>query len=280
MFAQRRSGPAAGLAVPVAGLVIVAWSVIPLAWMLLTAFKPQEAIRTADVVVVFAPTLDNFANLFFGGNKVGTFLVNSLLVTGTSTVIAVALGCLAGYGMAHWQSRYKKDVSFWIISTRMAPIAAVTVPLFVMFRTAGLVNTIPGLIIAHLSFNLPFAIWLMSAFFQRVPRSIEEAALVDGCTKFGSFWRIALPAARPGVITTAVLCMVFSWNDYAFSSALGGPGTSTLPMAAGALVTQSGIDWGLLSALGVVVAVPTLVAGLAVRRHLVTGLSLGAVTGE
>jgi multiple sugar transport system permease protein len=120
----------------------------------------------------------------------------------------------------------------------------------------------------------------MSAFFQQVPKSIEEAALVDGCSKMRSFLNVALPVTRPGVITTAVLCLVFSWNDYAFASALGGPSTSTLPMAAGALVTQSGIDWGLLSALGVVVATPMLIAGLAVRRHLVTGLSLGAVTGE
>jgi len=276
---QRRT-PLAKLLMPILALVVALWSAVPIAWMLLTSFKPQTAIRTSDIVVLFAPTFDNFVNLFFGGNKVGSFLVHSLLVTILSTAIAVALGCMAGYGMAHWYSRHKKGLSFWIISTRMAPIAAVIVPLFVMFRTADLVNTIPGLIVAHLSFNLPFAIWLMAAFFQQVPPSIEEAALVDGCSKFRGFWSVALPVTRPGIITTAVLCMVFSWNDYAFSSALGGPQTSTLPMAAGALVTQSGIDWGLLSALGVVVALPMLIAGLAVRRHLVTGLSLGAVTGE
>lgn len=275
-----RPSTAKRIGVPAAAVIIGLWSAIPIAWMLLTAFKPQTAIRTSRVTVLFAPTLENFQNLFFGGNKVGSFLVNSILVSTLSTAIAVTLGCMAGYGMAHWNSRHKKDISFWIISTRMAPIAAVIVPLFVMFRSVGLVNTIPGLILACLSFNLPFAIWLMSAFFQQVPKSIEEAALVDGCTKLRAFWSVALPVSMPGVITTAVLCMVFSWNDYAFTSALGGPQTSTLPMAAGALVTQSGIDWGLLSALGVVVATPMLIAGLAVRRHLVTGLSLGAVTGE
>ena len=266
--------------VPVLALVVALWSAVPIAWMLITAFKPQTAIRTSDITLLFAPTMENFSNLFFGGNQVGTFLINSLVVSLVSTFIAVALGCMAGYGIAHWNSRHNKGLSFWIISTRMAPIAAVIVPLFVMFRSFGLVNTLPGLIIACLSFNLPFAIWLMSAFFQQVPKSIEEAALVDGCNKFRGFWSVALPVSRPGIITTAVLCLVFSWNDYAFSSALGGPNTSTLPMAAGALVTQSGIDWGLLSALGVVVATPMLIAGLAVRRHLVTGLSLGAVTGE
>jgi multiple sugar transport system permease protein len=264
----------------VLGILIGLWSAIPIAWMLITSLKPQEAIRTSDVVLTFAPTLENYRNLFFGGNRVGSFLVNSLLVLIISTFIALALGSLAGYGMAHWRSRHKKDVSFWILSTRMAPIAAVIVPLFVMFRLAGLVNTIPGLILACLTFNLPFAIWLMNAFFHQVPKSIEEAALVDGCSKMRGFWNVALPITRPGLITTAVLCMVFAWNDYAFASSLGGPQTSTLPMAAGALVTQSGIDWGLLCALGIVIALPMLIAGLAVRRHLVTGLSLGAVTGE
>jgi len=264
----------------VLGILIGLWSAIPIAWMLITSLKPQEAIRTSDLVFSFTPTLENYRNLFFGGNRAGSFLVNSLLVSIISTFIALALGSLAGYGMAHWRSRHKKDVSFWILSTGMAPIAAVIVPLFVMFRIAGLVNTIPGLILACLTFNLPFAIWLMNAFFHQVPRSIEEAALVDGCSKMRAFWNVALPVTRPGLITTAVLCLVFAWNDYAFASSLGGPQTSTLPMAAGALVTQSGIDWGLLCALGIVIALPMLIAGLAVRRHLVTGLSLGAVTGE
>jgi multiple sugar transport system permease protein len=264
----------------VLGILIGLWSAIPIAWMLITSLKPQEAIRTSDLVFSFTPTLENYRNLFLGGNRAGSFLVNSLLVSIISTFIALALGSLAGYGMAHWRSRHKKDVSFWILSTRMAPIAAVIVPLFVMFRIAGLVNTIPGLILACLTFNLPFAIWLMNAFFHQVPRSIEEAALVDGCSKMRAFWNVALPVTRPGLITTAVLCLVFAWNDYAFASSLGGPQTSTLPMAAGALVTQSGIDWGLLCALGIVIALPMLIAGLAVRRHLVTGLSLGAVTGE
>jgi len=264
----------------VLGILIGLWSAIPIAWMLITSLKPQEAIRTSDLVFSFTPTLENYRDLFFGGNRAGSFLVNSLLVSIISTFIALALGSLAGYGMAHWRSRHKKDVSFWILSTRMAPIAAVIVPLFVMFRIAGLVNTIPGLILACLTFNLPFAIWLMNAFFHQVPRSIEEAALVDGCSKMRAFWNVALPVTRPGLITTAVLCLVFAWNDYAFASSLGGPQTSTLPMAAGALVTQSGIDWGLLCALGIVIALPMLIAGLAVRRHLVTGLSLGAVTGE
>ncbi|MFI5957682.1 carbohydrate ABC transporter permease [Cryptosporangium sp. NPDC051539] len=268
------------LTVAALGLLVAAWAAVPLLWMALTAIKPDTAIRSKDVSLVFTPTFDHFRDLFLGGNRVGSFLVNSLFVTVVSTLIAVTLGCMAGFGLAHWNSRHRDGVASWILSTRMAPIAAVIVPIFLMFRVAGLINTIPGLIIAHLSFNLPFAIWLMSAFFSRVPVAVEEAALLDGCSKWRRFLAVSLPMVRPGIVTTAVLCAVFSWNDYAFSAALGGPDTATLPQAAGALITQTGIDWGQLCALGVVVAVPMLVAGLAVRRHLVTGLSLGAVTGE
>ncbi|MGI5129986.1 carbohydrate ABC transporter permease [Pseudonocardia sp. CA-107938] len=264
----------------VLAVLIALWSVVPIAWMVITSIKPQSAIRTTDLLAPFTPTLDSFAQLFSGANQAATFLLNSLIVTGVSTAVAVVLGTLAGYGLAHWRSRHTQGVAFWILSTRMAPIAAVIVPLFLMFRTVGLVNSTTGLIIAHLSFNLPFAIWLMTAFFRQVPASVTEAATLDGCSKQRTFTSIAVPIARPGIVTTAVLCAVFSWNDYAFASALGGPRSSTLPLAAGALVTQSGIDWGVLSALGVVVAAPMLIAGLAVRRHLVTGLSLGAVTGE
>jgi len=195
-------------------------------------------------------------------------------------VLAVALGALAGYGLAGTKMRGKKHVAFWIISTRMAPIAVVVLPLFLLFRAADLIDSVPGLIIAYLSFNLPFAIWLMSAFFAEVPASVEESALVAGCTRWQAFWHVVLPLTKSGLVTTFVLCLVFSWNDYAFALVFSGPHSQTLPIAADQLVTQTGIDWGQLTAIGTIVVLPMIVAGLAVRRWLVTGLTLGAVTGE
>ena len=171
-------------------------------------------------------------------------------------------------------------MSFWIISTRMAPIAAVILPLYAVFRSLDLLNSTTGLIVAYLTFNLPFAIWIMNAFFADLPPALEEAALVDGATKFGAFWRIALPLTAPGIVTTAILCLVFSWNDYAFAQSFSGPGSQTLPIAASQLITQTGINWGQLMAIGTIVVLPMIVVGLAVRRYLVKGLTLGAVTGE
>lgn len=261
-------------------IIAVLWSVIPLIWMLITAFKPQNAIRTSTPDLSFAPTLINFENLFSGGNSVGPYIVNSVIVSVVSTIIAVGLGVVAGYGLCHWKSRGKKDLAFWIISTRMAPIAAVIVPLFVMFRQVGLIDNLLGLIVAYLTFNLPFAIWLMSAFFAEVPPSLQEAAQIDGCNKWQAFRLVVVPTTVPGIIATAVLCLVFAWNDYAFASSFAGPSSQTLPMTAGSLITQTGVDWGQLCALGLITVLPMIVVGLAVRKHLATGLSMGAVTGE
>ncbi|NEM90162.1 carbohydrate ABC transporter permease [Galbitalea soli] len=253
---------------------------VPLVWMLITSMKPRSAILTALPTLDFTPTLVNFQALFTGDSSILPYIRNSVVASLGSTAIAVVLGCMAGYALSIWRSRAKAQLSFWIISTRMAPIAAVIVPLFVLFRSVGLIDSIAGLMLAYLTFNLPFAIWLMNAFFAEVPASLREAAQMDGCTPLQAFRRVVLPCAVPGVVATAVLCTVFSWNDYAFAVAFSGPASQTLPMSAGSLITQTGVDWGQLCAIGLVTVIPMMVLGLTVRRHLVTGLSLGAVTGE
>ena len=147
-----------------------------------------------------------------------------MLAAGISALLAVGLGALAGYGLARTHMRGKKHLAFWIISTRMAPIAAVVVPLFLIFRGLGLIDSIPGLVLAYLTFNLPFAIWLMSAFFAEVPASLEESALVAGCTPLaGLLARSSCPLTKSGLVTTFVLCLVFAWNDYAFAVVFSGP---------------------------------------------------------
>ncbi|HLZ38896.1 MAG TPA: carbohydrate ABC transporter permease [Mycobacteriales bacterium] len=261
-------------------VVALLWTLVPLAWMVPSSFKNRTDVTAATPRVLFEPTAENYRNLFTGSNNLWPYIWHSVLAAGISALLAVALGALAGYGLARTQMRGKKHLAFWIISTRMAPIAAVVVPLFLIFRGLGLVDTIPGLVLAYLTFNLPFAIWLMSAFFAELPPSLEESALVAGCTRWQAFRTVILPLTKAGLVTTFVLCLVFAWNDYAFAVVISGPNSQTLPIAASQLVTQTGIDWGQLTAIGTIVVVPMMVAGLAVRRWLVTGLTLGAVTGE
>jgi multiple sugar transport system permease protein len=261
-------------------IVILLWTLVPIGWMLISSFKSLTDVLSPTPLLMFEPTLANYIGLVSGGNNVLTYFRSSVLAAGISTIIATTLGCLAGYGLARGNFRAKKHLAFWIISTRMAPIAAVILPLFIGFTYLHLINTVWGLVVAYLSFNLSFAIWIMNAFFEDLPPGIEEAARMDGATNWQTFWRIALPMTTPGIVTTAILCLVFSWNDYAFAVTFAGPGSQTLPVAASQLITQTGVDWGQLTAIGTVVALPMVLVGLAVRRYLVRGLTLGAVTGE
>jgi multiple sugar transport system permease protein len=260
--------------------VLVLWTVVPLLWMLLGSFKSSTDVTSPTPKLFFTPVLDNYIALFSGANNLSPYLLHSVIAAVGSAVIATILGTLGGYGLARTQLKSKASLSFWFISTRMAPIAAVVLPLFLMFRVVGLIDTLPGLILAYLSFNLPFAIWIMSAFFEAIPPSLEESAKVAGCTPWQVFWLVALPLTKAGLVTTAVLCLVFAWNDYAFATVISGPNSQTLPIAATQLVTQTGVDWGQLTAIGTIVVVPMIFAGIAVRRWLVTGLTLGAVSGE
>ncbi|MEU4453026.1 carbohydrate ABC transporter permease [Nocardioides sp. NPDC023903] len=276
----RRSGILGRVGIGVFVAVLVGWTVVPLLWMLLGSFKSAADVTSPTPQVAFDPTFDNYRNLFSGANDLSPYLMHSVVAAVGSALIATVLGTLAGYGLARTKLTMKKSLSFWFISTRMAPIAAVVLPLFLMFRVAGLIDSMGGLILAYLSFNLPFAIWIMSSFFEAIPPSLEESAKVAGCTTWQTFWHVSLPLTRSGLVTTAVLCLVFSWNDYAFATIISGPHSQTLPIAGTQLVTQTGVDWGQLTAIGTIVVVPMMLAGVAVRRWLVTGLTLGAVTGE
>ncbi|MGA8115296.1 MAG: carbohydrate ABC transporter permease [Actinocatenispora sp.] len=278
--AVRRQGTAGRVVVGVGLALALIWTLVPLAWMVLGSLKNGTDVTAASPKFLFSPTLDNYRRLFTGANDLTPYLWHSVVAAGVSAVLSVALGALAGYGLARTAMRGKRHLSFWIISVRMAPIAAVILPLFLMFRLLGLIDSLPGLILAYLTFNLPFAIWLMGAFFAEIPASVEESALVAGANRWQTFWYVALPLARAGLVTTGVLCLVFAWNDYAFATAFSGPRSQTLPIAASQLVTQTGIDWGQLTAIGTIVVAPMVIAGLVVRRWLVTGLTLGAVTGE
>ncbi|MEG0768266.1 MAG: carbohydrate ABC transporter permease, partial [Clostridia bacterium] len=206
--------------------ILVLWSITPIVWMALSSLKVNTNMFTLPPQFFFTPELDTYVYMFkeagFGG-----FLVNSLIASLASTLIALFLGSLGGYALSRGQFKHQKDISFWIISTRMAPIPAVILPLYLIFSKLRIVGTMPGLIFAYTTFNLPFALWMMMAFFADVPIAIEEAARVDGYSKFQTFLFISLRAASPGLAATGVLCLMFAWNDYVFASALTGASTQT-----------------------------------------------------
>jgi len=260
------------------------WTVLPLLVMFVSSFKDLlEAFQLPTVgdwagvtlFFDFNPTFKHYVNLF-ADNNFSTYLVNSIVASAGSAVISVVLGSMAAYSLSRIEFRGKKDLFFWIISTRMAPVVAVMVPLYAIFRSMGLVGTLPGLILAYTTFNLPFAIWMLKGFFDNVPYAIEEAQMCDGATRFQAFLSI-LPLVAPGVGAFLVLCILFAWNDFLFASIIGSGGAKTLPVATKELVQPQNIQWGSIMAAGVVTTVPMMFLGLLIRRYLVAGLTMGAV---
>jgi multiple sugar transport system permease protein len=258
-------------------VLALAWALVPILWMILSSFKTESGMFTLPPKVFFKPTFETYRYMFSEKGHFGEYLKNSAVASLLSTAISVMLGSLGGFAIARGKFRKEKDLSFWIISTRMAPIPAVILPLYIMLGKMGLVGTMSSLLVAYTTFNLPFALWMMMIFFLEVPVDIEEAATIDGCSLFRAFVSISLPTATPGLIATSVLCLMFSWNDYMFASVFSGASSQTIPVAASLLITQHGIAWGQAMATGTVIIMPMLICGFAVRKYLVRGLSMGAI---
>ena len=265
------------------GLYVV-WTVLPIFVMFMSSFKDLlEAFKLPaigdwagmTVFFEFSPTFKHYYELF-ANLGFTTYLFNSLVAAGGSAVVSVVLGSMCAYSLSRIHFRGKSDLFFWIISTRMAPVVAVMVPLYWIFRELGLIGTLPGLILAYTTFNLPFAIWILKGFFDNVPYAIEEAQMVDGATRLQAL-RSILPLVAPGIGAFVVLCILFAWNDYLFAAIIGSGGAKTLPAATRELVQPQNIQWGQIMAAGVVTTLPMMFLGLVIRKYIVTGLTMGAV---
>jgi multiple sugar transport system permease protein len=260
----------------VLGLVAL-WTVVPIFWMLLSSLKIRRSMFEFPPTILFDPTPQYYIDMFVGSNAVTGSLVSSVVVATGTVILSVSLGTIGGYGLSRLELRGKKHLAFWIISTRMAPIAAVIIPLFYIYQILNLMGTHLGLIIAHTTFNLPFAVWLMRSFFDEVPEALEEAARIDGASKWQAFRKVSLPLVLPGIGATAIIALVFSWNDFLFAFMFTDQATQTLPVVASQQVTQTGTLWGRVMATGVVIILPMLMFGVIVKNYLVSGLTMGAV---
>ena len=254
----------------------------PVYWMITISFKREvDQFALPPKWFVFTPTLEHYADAFIN-RSFAQYLFNSLFVAVASTICALIIGTLAAYALARFRLPWNLDrkLALWILSTRMFPAIVTAVPLFLIMRTLWLVNTRLSLIVVYTSLNLPFVVWMMRGFFAEVPRDLEEAAMVDGDSRMGAFWRVVLPLVAPGLAATAVFCLIVSWNEFLFALVLTQTDDAmTLPVGIAGRVTQYGIKWGAMSAAAVVAMVPILVFALSVQRYLVRGLSLGAVKG-
>lgn len=255
------------------GVLVLAAVLSPALWLLQMSFRHNADILSPHLA--FTPTVENYTALWTGQFP-GSF-VNSLLASGSSTIVSLLLGVPASYVLARWRFRGERHIALWILATRMAPPIAFTIPFFLAFSWSGLMDTITGLAIIYITFNLALVIWSMRGFFAAVPQSLEEAAWIDGCGVWSAFLRISLPLAAPGLAATGILCFILSWNDFFFALILTRTQAMTAPVAIVNFMQYAGWEWGKIAAAGVLVMLPVLVFTFFVRSYLVSGLMAGGV---
>ena len=269
-------------------IVLIIWFLIvvfPLFWTVVTSFKnPIDVFRGPKYMpfIDFKPSLKAWNNMFVRDRQqILVPLINSIIIVSTSTFLAVGIGAMAGYSLSRFTFKLgrfsNKDLAFWVISQRFIPPIAIIIPVLIMFRVLRLLDTRLGMIIVYTAFNLPFVIWLMRDYFNSVPQDIEEAAMVDGCSRLETFVRIVLPLAFPGLIVSFLFSFVMAWNEFFFALILTFQKAQTIPLLIAGQSTQRGVEWWNISAMAIITILPALIITLVLQRRLVSGLTLGAI---
>lgn len=248
----------------------------PALLLFITGFKTEAEAYSIPPSLVFMPTLDNFAQAISNGSY-EHFLVNSLVAVGTSTVLAFILGLPAAFTLAYYPGKRAGNAVFWVVSTRFMPAVAVAAPIYVLFTQAGLRDTIPGLVLVYAAMATPLVILLMRAYYLDVSREIIEAAQIDGATTPRLFTSVVLPLSRTGIAATAILTMIFAWNEFFFALVLTRTEAPTLPVFLSTFQTSEGLFWAKMSAGAALAVWPTVVLGWLAQRNLTRGFTLGAV---
>lgn len=306
----RLLGGLRALVVVVLALILL----IPVYVMGITAFKNRTDIVASPPKVIFQPTWEGFVYLLtdraiVASSRVAEFqqraqtgqmniferaafdtgqeitgpspyvfrLRNSLIIAGTSTIFSVVLGLFAAYGFSRFKVAGKGDLLFFILSTRMLPAVVVTIPIFLMYRQLALTDTHLGMILLYTAFNLSFSVWLMKGFIDEIPLEYEEAALVDGYTRMQAFFRIVLPQAVTGIAATAVFCLIFAWNEYAFALMLTSENARTAPPGIASMQGRGGIEWSAIAAGALGFLIPVVIVTFALRKYLLRGITFGAI---
>ena len=295
-----------------AGIAVAAYALVtitPLVWIILTGFKsPQDAISYPPKVI-FTPTAQGYCNLFTtrsrqapeylaalppatqtcdqmartqgmvvaGSSNYVPRFVNSLVIAIGSTMLSVGFGVMAAYAFSRFKVPLKDDLLFFILSTRMMPPIAVAIPIYLMYRELGLSDTRTGMILLYTAVNISLAVWLLKGFIDEIPREYEEAALVDGYTRFQAFRKVVLPQATTGIVATAIFCLIFAWNEYAFAVLLTSGEAQTAPPFIPIIIGEGGQDWPAVAAGTTLFLLPILLFTVLLRKHLLRGITFGAV---
>jgi len=261
---------------------------IPVYWMISSSFKLPKDILSIPPKIIFEPTIDNYKSVLLGGSIVGEtsmpqvvdfpkYLLNSIIVSFSTTFIALLVSIPAAYTLARYRFKGKGVMGWYILITRMLPQFGLLIPFYIMFSKLGLIDTYIALILIYLTFVMAFSVWMMKGFFQEIPHELEEAAQVDGCTRIQAIFRIVFPLASPGMAATAIFLIILCWNEFLFALILTGLNAKTATVAVYNFVTFREVIWGGLTAAGTLITLPVVIFFLIVQRSFIRGMTMGAI---
>ncbi|HEX5864888.1 MAG TPA: carbohydrate ABC transporter permease [Casimicrobiaceae bacterium] len=262
----------------VAVAVLAVWA-FPVLWALLTSFKTERDVLAYPPKLVFAPTLANYADVLFGSSTIVPNLVSSFVVAGFTTLLTIVIAVPAAYALARLEFPNKRSTGFYVLATQMLPPIGLIIPYYLVMQKLAALDTYSGLIVIYLTFSLPFAVWLMVSYFEDIPREMEEAALLDRAGRLRALWYVILPQVRGGIAVTTIFVFLNAWNEFLFAVVLGGNRVRTVTVAMFNFISVEQTLWAKLAAGAVLAMLPVIVLGLVAQRHIVKGLTVGAVKG-
>jgi multiple sugar transport system permease protein len=259
-------------------VVLALLCIAPIAVIFATSLRQQVQIFSEPLNFLFTPTLENYRAVL-QEDRFDRYLVNSLVVGIVSTVLTLVFGCMAAYGLARFRFKGRTTIAYTTLLLRTVPLAVLAIPVFLIWNEWRLVNSLSGLVLLYVAVNLPFTIWLLYGFVLQVPVELEEAAAIDGCGPLRVFTKVLLPLMAPGLAAASIFTFRIAWNEFILALVLTDRHTRTLPVAASLFITDIGVDWGKVMAMGSLIAIPPLIFTFVAARQIITGLTAGAVKG-
>jgi ABC-type glycerol-3-phosphate transport system permease component len=259
-------------------LMLLVWT-FPVIWGLLTSLKTERDVLAYPPMVVFEPTLGNYRDVLFGATSILPNLASSAIVSVLTTALTMLFAIPAAYALSRLDLPFRKATGFYVLATQMLPPVGLVIPYFLILRKIGWTDTYQGLVLVYLTFALPFAIWLLVSYFEEIPREMEEAALLDRAGRWRALWYVILPQARGGIAVTVIFVFLNSWNEFLFAVVLGGNTVRTVTVAMFNFISLEQTQWARLAAAAMVGMAPVIALGLIAQKHIVKGLTVGAVKG-
>jgi multiple sugar transport system permease protein len=276
---MKRKRPLEKIIIAILTILVLAFFLIPLYWMVITSLKyGRDSFNIPPQWLFFLPTLHNYTDAFANAKSL-MFIKNSLIITSGTTILSLVLGVPAGYAIARTRWRLLNSSSFFFLILLMVPPVATLIPFYLIMRDLHLLGTYWAVILLDTAFDASFVVWMMRSYFKDVPQEMEEAALVDGASHFTAFLQVALPLSVPGIISSALYCIIYSWNDFLFALMLTSPKTKTIPLGILASFSAVDVSWGQMTTLSVLAIIPAVLISIFLNRYFVQGLTMGASKG-